>query len=88
MVLFLALIGCNSGTASCESYVEAYNACSDQYLGTTITSEDLGCETADSEDGDYYDCLAEAYDGADCTEEEGWIAAAEDGSECEAPVAE
>ncbi len=85
-LLPLLLLGCAPGTASCEAYVDAYNACAESYQGTTITSETIACEEASSDFADFYDCLAEAYENADCTTTDGWQTAASDASECEAPT--
>ncbi len=85
-VLALSFLGCSSGTASCEAYVEAYSACAESYQGTAITSDLLGCEDASADYADYYDCLTDAYENADCTADEGWQDAAEEASTCEAPT--
>ncbi len=82
----LSLVGCTPGVASCEAYVEAYNTCAESYQGTSISSELIGCDDASSDHADYYDCLTDAYDAADCSTDDGWINAAETASTCEAPT--
>lgn len=85
-VLVLSLLGCSGGVASCEAYVDAYNTCAESYQGTTITSDLLGCDEASSAYADYYDCLTDAYETADCTTDDGWQDAATAGSQCDAPT--
>jgi hypothetical protein len=85
-VLALSILGCNTGAASCEAYVEAYNSCAESYQGTSITSDLLGCDDASADYADYYDCLTDAYEAADCTTDDGWQTASEDGAICETPT--
>jgi hypothetical protein len=85
-VLVLSLLGCNPGAASCEAYVDAYNVCAESSQGTSITSELLGCDGISSDYADYYDCLTDAYETADCTTNDGWQVAAFEAAECDSPT--
>ncbi len=86
-VLALSLWGCDTGTASCEAYVEAYNACAESYNGTPISSELLACDDAPSDYADYYDCLTDAYEAVDCSTDDGWQSASDTtATDCDTPT--
>lgn len=84
-ILALGLVGlftaCGGGTP-CEQYVDAAQACADDYAaastatGTTsaTTSTDF-CADDDGANDDYYTCAADAYDAADCATDDGIMAA-------------
>lgn len=77
-----SLIGCG-GENSCERYVNAVVGCSEEYgADATAYDAETTCAGYDKSQDDYFNCLADAYEGADCATDEGWAAVGTDISEC------
>ena len=74
-----ALFACSS---PCEKYVAAATDCAEAAGATTDVSADAACADDDGSGDEMFECMAEAYDGADCSTEEGLFEAALSSLEC------
>jgi len=74
-----ALFACSS---PCEKYVDAASACADAAGAASDVSADAACADDDGSNDEMFECMAEAYDGADCSTEEGLFEAALSSLEC------
>lgn len=87
-MLLVLLFACASGN-SCEAYIEALQACSDEAGGDTVYDADTTCGqwTAELEDtyGDWYKCQAQAYSATECTDAAVFAEAENGAASCPAP---
>jgi hypothetical protein len=80
--LVLGLVGCG-GANECERYVDAALACIEAAGGdVTGYSYESTCAGYANDQADYFACLADAYEGADCSTLEGLTAAGTSSASC------
>lgn len=80
--LLVAMTGCG-GANQCERYVDAALTCIEQAGGeTTGYDYETQCQGYDKSNKDYYSCLADAYEGADCSTIEGLTSAGTASASC------
>lgn len=78
----IGLFGCG-GANQCERYVDAALGCIEAAGGdTTGYSYDSTCAGYTNQNKDYYSCLADAYEAADCSTIEGLTAAGTESATC------
>lgn len=74
--LALALACGTDGVQACEDYVAASDACNQAYADANpdgfAFENQVDCDAADALGGDYYQCLADAVEAADCTTQDGY----------------
>ena len=90
----LSLTACGADVAdACENYVESVESCTLEYADAAgVESDDLLLDDAicvdtygdlkDRETVDYLNCLADAYDAADCSTADGYAAVGTDALDC------
>ena len=93
-VTALSLSACGADVAdACENYVESVESCTLEYADAAgVESDDLLLDDAicvdtygdlkDRETVDYLNCLADAYDAADCSTADGYAAVGTDALDC------
>ena len=74
-----ALFACSS---PCEKYVDAAVDCAEAAGATSDVSADATCSGDDGSNDEMFECMAEVYEGADCSSEEGFVEAAFSTLEC------
>lgn len=80
-LVMTAALGCNEGGANgveaCENYVDANDACNQAYADANpdgfAFDNQLECAGADVLGASYYQCLADAVNAADCTDEDAYL---------------
>ena len=74
-----ALFACKS---PCEKYVAAATDCAEAAGGSADVSADAACAEDDGSADEMFECMADAYDGADCSTAEGLLEAGLSSLEC------
>ena len=80
--VLVGLTACG-GANQCERYVDAALSCIESAGGeTTGYDYDTQCAGYTKQNKDYYSCLADAYEGADCSTIEGLTSAGTASASC------